>query len=102
MQPALGLYHPLLMAYVGAAIGLALVLLLISSFYRLRLKQPSPRITFVLAVVLGLLHLWSYAFITEGWLTAIRRAQGYLLLAFGICFMLGSLLLYFTMKKRHR
>jgi CHASE2 domain-containing sensor protein len=99
LSDAYELYHPLLMAYVAGLMGLAALSMFICLFYRKRLKQPAPWLTFAVAVLAGALFLASYLLIREGWLTAVRRAQAYLLFVCGVASMYGSLALYFTMKK---
>ncbi len=93
------LYHPLLMTSVAGLMVLAGLSLCISLFYRKRLKQPSPRLAFVVAIASGALFMLSYALIRDGWLAAVRRAQAYLLFTCGVASMYGALALYFTMKK---
>jgi hypothetical protein len=102
MVAPFGWYHPLLVLYALALMSLAFLALLISSFYRRKFHQPSPRLGFVLTIVLGLLFIASYAFVREGWYAAARAAQAYLLLGCGIASMYGALGLYFTMKKIHK
>jgi len=95
----LALYHPLLAVYAAALMGLSFLALLISSFYRRKFHQRSPRLGFVLTLVLGALFLASYAFVRDGWFAAARAIQAYLLLGCGVASMYGALGLYFTMKK---
>jgi cytochrome bd-type quinol oxidase subunit 1 len=99
MAAPFGPYHVLLMVYVGALMGFAFISCLISSFYRRKFQQSSPRAGFVAALVFGVCFLLSYAFVRDDNTAAIRTLQIYLLLGCGIATMYNSLALYFTMKK---
>jgi hypothetical protein len=99
MAGALDLYQPLLMVYVAGLMCLVGLCLLISLFYRRRLKQPSPLLPFAIAIAAGLLFLASYAFTRSDVASAVRQTQSYLLFTCGVASMYGALALYFTMKK---
>jgi len=87
------------MVYVAALMGFSLISLLISSFYRRKFRQSSPRAGFVSSFVLGVCFLGSYAFMHEETAAMVRTVQIYLLLGSGVATMYSSIGLYFTMKK---
>ena len=93
-----GIYHVLLMAYVGSVLGLTLIAFLVALYFRRTQQQPAPRVPFILALALGGCFLAGY--LLSG--PTARTVQSYLLLGCAASCIYGSMSLYFTLRKEHK
>jgi hypothetical protein len=94
----LGIYHVLLMMYVLVVVCLNLLAYLISDFYRKKFNQPSPRLGFVAAIVMGL-AIVAISLFRRADAVAVEFIITLLFTAAGLTSLLSSIGLYITMSK---